>query len=303
TYVVMTDDFADSGKAYAATSGSESAFSYTTDGGITWNQVGLIDTGINIIIDLAISPNYSQDNTLFMLTWGGEHSLWRSLNDGTSWERVFTSALANVDSISLVELPPQYGNGSQVVFLAGISNGNSAIWKSTDDGQSFNSLRTIPPPIDTRAVISDTTLFIGSHDGSDGLVYRTTNSGLSYSSAVAGNQPLSSIVLSPDYNEDETILVGNSDGWVYWSDDNGASFEPLPPDATSPPLTGEIAVAFDPKFSSNSTVYAASDTGGKGVYRFTIGTDTEWENIDSPAGAMLRQLRVSADGTLYATNS
>ncbi|GAI39131.1 unnamed protein product, partial [marine sediment metagenome] len=264
---------------------------------------GLIDTGINIIIDLAISPNYSQDNTLFMLTWGGEHSLWRSLNDGTSWERVFTSALANVDSISLVELPPQYGNGSQVVFLAGISNGNSAIWKSTDNGQSFNSFRTIPPPIDTRAVISDTTLFIGSHDGSDGLVYRTTNSGLSYSSAVAGNQPLSSIVLSPDYNEDETILVGNSDGWVYWSDDNGASFEPLPPDATSPPLTGSIAVAFNSQFGSRSTVYAASDTGGKGVYRFTIGTDTEWENIDSPAGAMLRQLRVSADGTLYATNS
>ncbi|GAH68608.1 unnamed protein product, partial [marine sediment metagenome] len=225
--------------------------------------------------DLAISPNYSQDNTLFMLTWGGEHSLWRSLNDGTSWERVFTSALANVDSISLVELPPQYGNGSQVVFLAGISNGNSAIWKSTDNGQSFNSFRTIPPPIDTRAVISDTTLFIGSHDGSDGLVYRTTNSGLSYSSAVAGNQPLSSIVLSPDYNEDETILVGNSDGWVYWSDDNSASFEPLPPDATSPPLTGSITVAFDPKFSSNSTVYAASDTADEGIYRFTIGTDTE----------------------------
>ena len=303
TYVVMTDDFADSGKAYAATSGSESAFSYTTDGGITWNQIGLIDTGINIIIDLAISPNYSQDNTLFMLTWGGEHSLWRSLNDGTSWERVFTSALANVDSISLVELSPQYGNGSQVVFLAGISNGNSAIWKSTNDGQSFNSLRTIPPPIDTWAVISDTALFIGSHDGSNGLVYQTTNSGLSYSSAVAGNQPLSSIVLSPDYNEDETILVSNSDGWVYWSDDNGASFEPLPPDATSPPLTGSITVAFDSQFGSRSTVYAASDTGGKGVYRFTIGTDTEWENIDSPAGAMLRQLRVSADGTLYATNS
>jgi hypothetical protein len=152
-------------------------------------------------------------------------------------------------------------------------------------------------------VISDTSLFIGSHDGSNGVVYRTTNSGLSYSSTEVGSQPLSSIVLSPDYNQDETVLVGNSDGWVYWSDDNGASFEPLPPEATSPPLTGSITVAFDPKFSSNSTVYAASYTADEGIYRFTIGTDTEWENIDSPAGGMLRQLRVSADGTLYATNS
>ena len=302
TYVVMTDDFADSGKAYAATSGSESAFSYTADGGSTWNQVGLIDTAINTIIDLAISPNYSQDNTLFMLTFDGEHSLWRSLNDGTRWERVFTSALANVDSISLVELCPQYGNGSQVVFLAGISSGNSAIWKSTDNGQSFNSLLTTPPPIDTWAVVNDTTLFIGSHDGGNGLVYQTSNSGQSYSSAVAGSQPLNSIVLSPNYEQDETILVGNSDGWVYWSDDNGTSFEPLPLDATSPPLTDSITVAFDPQFSSNSTVYAASDTESKGIYRFIIDTDTEWENIDSPAEGKLKQLRVSADGTLYATN-
>jgi len=301
TYVVMSDDFADSGKAYAATSGNESAFSYTTDGGITWNQVGLIDTAINFIIDLAISPNFSQDNTLFMLTWGGEHSLWRSLDDGTSWERVFTSALADVDSISLVGLSPQY-NGSQVIFLAGTSNGNPAIWKSTNNGQNFNPLRTIPPPVDTWAVISDTSLFIGSHDGGDGLIYRTTNNGLSYSSTKIGSQPLNSIALSPNYNEDETLLVGNSNGWVYFSDDNGASFEPLPPEAISPPLTGTITVAFDPQFSSNSTVYAASDAADKGVYRFIIGTDTEWENIDSPTGGKLKQLRVAADGTLYATN-
>jgi photosystem II stability/assembly factor-like uncharacterized protein len=301
TYVVMSDDFADSGKAYAATSGSESAFSYTTDGGITWNQIGLIDTEISFIMDLAISPVFSYDDTLFMLTWGGEHSLWRSLDDGASWERVFTSALANVDSLSMVELSPRY-NDSQVVFLAGTSNGNPAIWKSSDNGQSFDSLRTTPPPADTWAVTSNTSLFIGSHDSGDGLVYQTTNSGLNYSSAVVGSQPPSSIVLSPDYNEDETILVGNSNGWVYWSDDNGASFEPLPPEATSPPLTSVITVAFDPQFSSNSTVYAASDSEGEGIYRFTIGTDTEWENIDSPAGGKLKQLRLSADGTLYATN-
>jgi photosystem II stability/assembly factor-like uncharacterized protein len=301
TYVVMSDDFADSGKAYAATSGSESAFSYTTDGGITWNQIGLIDTSINFILDLAISPSFSYDNTLFMLTWGGEHSLWRSLDDGARWERVFTSALANVDSLSLVELSPRY-NGSQVVFLAGTSNGNPAIWKSSDNGQSFDSFRTIPPPVDTWVVTSNTSLFIGRHDSGDGLVYQTTNNGLDYSSAVVGSQPLSSIVLSPDYDEDETILVGNSNGWVYWSDDNGASFEPLPPEATSPPLTGVITVAFDHQFSSNSTVYAASDSEGKGIYRFIIGTDTEWENIDSPAGGKLKQLRLSADGTLYATN-
>jgi len=304
TYVLMADDFADSGEAYAATSGDDSALSYTADGGITWNQISLIDTAINTILDVAISPDYSQDDTLFMLTFDGEHSLWRSLNDGTRWERVFTSSLPDVDSLGMVDLSPQYGTGSEVVFLAGASDGDSAIWKSSDKGQGFSSPRDTPYDIDIWAVVDDTTLFIGSFDGADGLVYQTTNSGLTYSTPVeVGSQSLNSIALSPDHEQDETILVGNTNGWVYWSDDDGASFEPLPPDATASPLTGSLTIAFDPLFSSNSTVYAASETADEGIYRFTIATDTEWENIDSPTAGTLTQVAVSAEGTLYATNS
>ena len=307
TYVLMAADFADSGIAYAATSGIESAFSISRDGGVTWNQTSLIDTKISDIVDLAPSPSSpeaSQDNTLFMLSHhtGGEHSLWRSLNGGTSWERVYTSALADVEQIDRVALSPQYDSDNQVVFIAGSSNGNSAIWKSTDNGQNFRR-RRVPFPIDTWAVVDDTTLFIGSFDGGNGLVYRTTNSGLTYSEgAIAGSQSLNSIALSPEYDEDETILVGNKDGWVYWSEDNGASFEPLPPDATSKPLTGSVTVAFDPGYSSNRRVYAASDTADKGIYRFIIDKSDAWESIDSPADGMIGQIIVSAEGTLYATN-
>jgi len=39
TYVLMAPDFASSGQAYAATSGSESAVSYTLDDGTTWKQM------------------------------------------------------------------------------------------------------------------------------------------------------------------------------------------------------------------------------------------------------------------------
>ena len=288
--------------AGAATSGTESAFSTTQDGGTTWNHIS-IDTDISTIVDLAISPNYRRDDTLFMLTYGGEHRLWRSSNDGDSWQEVFSSTPADVDRINLIELPPQYGS-SQVVFLAGISNGNPVIWRSTDSGQNFTR-QSAPLPIDIWAVVNDTTLFAGSYDGSNGLVYRTTNSGLTYSTpAVTGNQSLNSIALSPDYDRDKTILAGNTDGWVYWSEGGGDSFEPLPPDATSPPLTGVISVAFDPNYRQNNTVYAASDTADEGIYRFIIGASDAWENIDSnlPSEGMIGQLMASAEGTLYATN-
>jgi len=312
TCVVMPLDYGSTGKAYTAASGTESAFSYTTDGGVTWNQLSLIDTKISNIVDLAPSPNYSQDNTLFMLTSSSEQSLWRSMNGGAQWERAFTSALAGVDSIDRVELSPNYYS-SQVIFITGSSNGNPAIWKSTDSGQSFTPPRFSHDPdtgtpfsIDRWVVVNDNTLFAGSFDGSNGLVYCITNNGLWYSSgAAAGSHPLNCIALSPDYKEDETVLVSNASGEVYWSDDNGVSFEPLPPDAASPPLTDNITLAFDPDYSHNNTVYAASDKADKGIYRFITGTSTKWESIDStlPTGSMIGQLAVSAEGTLYATNT
>ncbi len=302
TRVIMSADFPDQGRAYAATSGAESAVSTTLDGGASWNQTGLIDTEISTIVDLAVSPNYEQDKSLFMLTWGGKSSLWRSLDDGAHWQRVFSGALEDVDVIDLVRLSPQYGSGSQVVFLAGSRAGSPVIWEATDNGQSFIYHNT-PLPVDQWAIADDTTLFLGGFDGNNGLVYRTTDSGLNYSAAVVGSQPVSSIALSPSYDQDRTILVGNSNGWIYISSDNGASFAPLPLTAT-PPLTGDISVAFDPQFSSNHTVYAASDSPDAGISRFDVGTSTDWENIDTslPDGSMIGKLEISTGDTLYAAN-
>ena len=312
TSTLMAPDFGTSGTAYSATSGDESAFSVTHDSGVTWNQVGLIDSAVSSIVDLAPSPVYHQDNTLFLLTFDSEHSLWRSTNNGATWQRIFTSALTGVDSLDLVELSPRYGNSRQVVYVAGSSNSRSAIWKSTDNGQNFTLRLTADPStgaaitINTWAVVDDSTLFIGSYDGSKGLVYLTTNGGLSYNTGtIAGSQSFYSLVLSPDYEQDETILIGNSSGWVYQSTDNGASFRSLPTYATSSPLTGAITVAFDPDFSNNHTLYAASATADEGVYRFITGTGTEWESIDSnlPGDATLNQVVVAAEGILYSANS
>ena len=293
TYVLVDSN----GRAYAATSGSESALSMTEDF-TNWNQVGLIDTEITSIVDRAPYPTYGEEDdseirsdTLFMLTHGGTHSLWRSLDEGASWERVFSSALPNVDSINLVELPPQYGNGNRVVFLAGTWNGEPTIWKSNNNGQNFVYRLTHDPDtgdafnIDTWAVTDDDTLFIGSFDDEDekGLVYYTTNSGLNYSTpTIVGEYSLSSIILSPNYEHDETILVSNVDDRVYWSNDNGVSFKSIPANATSRPLTRSIDIAFDPEFGSNNTVYVLNKTADKskdiekGIYHFVINQSTEW---------------------------
>ncbi len=313
TYVLMASDFAGQGKAYAATSGTESAFSCTIDWGVTWNQVSLIDTKISEIIDLAVSPEYRQDNPRFMLTFNGdngEYSLWRRLNYGTSWERVLSSTMADAGSIELVGVSPQYSSSSQLVFLAGTSSGNPAIWRSTNDGQTFTR-RSAPLPVDIWAIIDEDILFIGGYDGSNGLVYTPDDDGFFLSTAVeAGSQSLNSIVVSPDYEQDGTILAGNTTGQVYWSDDNGTSFEPLGDQLPLSAGVGKVTVAFDPEFSSNRTAYAVSDaevsTGSEErIYRFIIGKSDTWEGIGAalPDNAVVNQLMVSRNGTLYAANS
>jgi hypothetical protein len=313
TCVLMAPDFEGYGRAYAVTSGAESGFSLSQDGGIIWNQVSLIDTEISNIIDLAVSSEYRQDNPRFMITGNsdsGKRSLWRKLDDGTTWERVITDTVPGFDRINLVELSPQYGNGSQVVFLAGTSNGNPAIWKSTDNGQTFNYRRG-PLEIDVWAIVDDDTLLAGGYDGSSGIIYVVTDGGWYYSDGTeVGSNPLYSMAISPDYERDETVLVGDSKGRAYYSDDNGTTFEALGQQLPLFSGIGEVSVAFDPGFGRNKTVYAASNarvtTGSdERIYRFIIDRSNTWESIDDTLtdDAVCNQLAVSADGILYATNS
>jgi len=312
TFVLMSPDFDRHGLAFAATSGSDSAFSVSSDGGTSWNQPSLIDTTMTAIVDLAPSPDYSQDATIFMITFGGSHSLWRTRNGGAGWERILSSSLFNTASFDLVKLPPQYRHDFPNVYLAGSIGGRPALWKSADGGQAFMRRFIIDPDtsadisVNTWEIVNESTLLIGSFDGAKGRIYRTANSGFSYAGgAYAGTLTPASLLLSPHYDEDGTILMGNTGGWVYWSQDKGASFEPLPPNAASPPLTGTISVAFDPDFRHNRTVYAASTTADKGIYRFIIGKSTAWERIDGtlPAGGTINQLRLSTEGVLYAADS
>jgi len=307
TYLLMAD-----GLIYTATSGNESAFSISQDGS-SWNQISFIDTKIEDIVGLAPSPHYSQDGTIFMLTFytGGGHSLWRSLNGEAAWERVYSSALAYVDEIDRVALSPLYHKDNPVVFLAGRSNGKAALWKSADNGQSFRR-RIARFAIDSWAVVDDDRLFIGSYDGANGRLYLTDDGGLTYSDgAIVGGQKPNSIAISPSYDEDGVILVGNAkDGRVYWSEDSGASFEALGeplPQLVAEGGTNRVVVAFDPGYSQDNTVYAASHCkedldDASAIYRFITGKSDDWEAIDSLDGGIIDHLIVSGEGTLYAAN-
>jgi photosystem II stability/assembly factor-like uncharacterized protein len=308
TCLLTAPDFANQHKLYAATRGVESAFSYSGDGGQTWNQISLIDTKINDISDIAAPLQ----TTAFILTFNSSNlkqSLWRTTDSGLNWDRIFCSSISGIDNLSKVKTIPQYGADNPIILVAGQGNNNPVIWKSTDNGQNFSG-RLVPCAVDTLSVVDGNTWFVGGHDTSKGLIYQTANGGIAYASpAAVGSQSLVTVALSPGYSQDKTILAGNSVGQVYMSQDNGLNFGLLGQTLPLATGVGNISVAFDSKFSEDRIVYAASDakvvsTSKERIYRLTLGQGAVWKGIGSslPDAAVIKQLAIANDGTLYAVN-
>jgi hypothetical protein len=313
--VLSPHDYITSGVVYAATSGGSSALSTSRDNGNTWNQVSLIDGTIENIVDIAASPDYTQDRTLFFLTFGsspGSDSLWRSTADGLAWERVLSGANAGVDTLRHIGLPPEYGADCQTIFISGESGSHPVIWFSDDNGQTYRSRISRNPndsatlAVDAWAIENKTTLYIGYYDGTQSSVYKTVNGGFSFTGgAPAGSSPLYSLALSPGFPNDQTLIAGSSTGTVYLSRDGGASFTALPSETDAAPLDGCIDAAFDPAFLGNGLIYISNNTAGAGFYRFNTGEDNTWESISNglPVDAMINHLTVTGEGVLYGINS
>ena len=194
--------------------------------------------------------------------------------------------------------------------MAGQINNNPVIWESNDNGQNFN-LHAAPCSIDVWSIVDSDTWFIGGYNGNKGQVYQTNSGGNLYSApADVGSQPLTAIAVSPGYAQDKTILVGNTVGQVYLSEDDGANFYLLGQQLPLTAGTGRINVASDSSFKKNKIAYASTDakvtTAGRDrIFRFIVGKSTSWQSIygSLPDNAVIKQLATADDGTLHAVNT
>jgi hypothetical protein len=300
-HVVMAADYITSGRAWATAAGNEAGVSFTADFGVSWNQLGLINTAITTVEDLSLSGAFR-----FMATRdGADSSFWRF--DGTHWERVWTQ-IATVTPI--IEVSPHFAT-DRTVFLANL--GDTDIWRSTNDGQTWvEQITDVPAVITGWVVINPTTVITGGIAN----VHRTVNNGLIWlTHPVPAAGAIFSLVLSPGFAvagapDAAHILAGDNTGEVYRSINGGVAWAPVGPVLPDPvvPLA-DVVVAFDPGYATNHIVYATTSDGG--VFRFTIGVTPAWIRIDDLAGlpvadrdvVMGTGLVVSADGTLYATDT
>jgi len=281
--------------AYAATSGAGSAFSRSTDGGATWNQVSLIDVSAieNLhLVDTAIVD----DNTMFLLMWDdadassalntGDYSmLFKSIDGGSTWEQIWAQRSYG-QGMTILALSPGYATDS-TLFIA---QNDTRIWKTANGGSTYTGL-TAPADITAMYAVDGSSYYVGCYGGDF------------YKSGRWNAADTSDNVVSIDIADDGTIFVGTNDGDVLMSTDDGLNFTRL---GTPEELgdNSEVIVTLDHDYATNSTIYAGSSDATKGLSRWVVGSSSAWEQIDDDGDTLVCTgvAVFDTDDSLYAAS-
>ncbi|MBA7486110.1 hypothetical protein ES707_21663 [subsurface metagenome] len=245
---------------YCATNGDGSAFQKSTDGGITWNQMALIDvsdlTSATPALSIADSAVLDANTMFIILADGGdEESLFKTTNGGSTWERIWYQ-----EGLNALYPSPNYAEDETLYA----TQGDTRIWKTTNGGETFIGL-TSPAAVTALGIVDKDTYFTGHAKE----VYK---SGRWKGGSLAGEQAVSIVI-----TDDGTLYVGTDAGNVQQSTNDAASFDNIGAGAQLG-ATNDVYVALDPDYASNGIIYAGSDDG---IFRWEVGTSPTWELLDT----------------------
>jgi photosystem II stability/assembly factor-like uncharacterized protein len=244
------------------------------DTGESWTAAGAELAGSAIRV-VALSPDFVSDGTVLVSAAegageGAPTTLWVSHDRGDSWE----AAKETFDGNEIVALAFSPEFASDRTIYAGTfreatvqKQAEVAIWRSEDAGKSWLPLTAhltpgrwvaiaIPP-----TYARDRAVFVGVQSavlrpmaGSIAAV-RPGRRQLWYAERIGRpNTAVVSLVASPDYQKDNTLYAGTSDG-VYVSRNAGISWNALGGELGNRSI---VSLVLSPRFAEDRRLYAAS---------------------------------------------
>jgi photosystem II stability/assembly factor-like uncharacterized protein len=279
----------------------------SVDGSATWLPMGMQGGGwAHAISDVAISPAYASDGTLFA-SWASGISIggaiFRTTDRGTTWESVFST-----DFIGRLAISPAYAD-DHTIYAAGQT---PRILRSTDGGDTWEPVGTWPSGAyagTTQVALppnypADRTVFAGGEG-----FWRLLPGAAEWELApgLDSGYYVRSIAISPNYVVDQTLLAavlwfvepaGRQRYSVFRSTDGGVNWEIV--DAGLLESDQVRDVAFSPWCWIDCTAYATSN---RQLYRSLDGGQG-WTALGAPPGSPdLFDIVVDSAGDVHVASS
>jgi hypothetical protein len=305
--LMMAPDFAETGEVFATVKDANwfgdpyaqgiSGVYRSTDSGVFFDGISLLDMIIDHIVDLAFDPKGGSQPVLMVVDDEPEE-----VEDGDS-DYIFYTADATAASpqwllkdsqhtydLDGIEMISWDEAGDTVMFVGYVdATATYSIYRSTDDGNSFKKWRDIPTgTIDIPQdwyVVDGSTLSIVGLDGYWGVKPFGT----------AITKSLFEDAGNSIARDGDTIAIGTSIGSVYVSTDAGNTWEPVTPYATDAP----VFVAFGP----DGKLYAAGAGGAVksiGIGATLTSADVKDSESAVASATLFSGIWVSPDNTIYA---
>ena len=212
------------------------------------------------VVDLAISPDYVNDKTIFALSglWTTGYTVHRSIDRGNTWQTATPATVA--DALGLA-ISPNFAN-DQTLYLYGSSTSS---YVSTNGGVTFTALggwfanHGVSAMAFSSNFANDQTIFaLVPFEG----LYRSIDGGLVWTlTSLTGSYK--ALAVSPNFATDQTIIAADTTGQLHRSNNGGTTW-------TTTPLIlgagGQHTLRFSPTFASDQVILAAS-SADPGPYR------------------------------------
>ena len=244
---------------------------------ITNNDQVWSNLGSNLGGIIALSPDYSSDQTIFAASWNAGY-VHKSTDCGVSWSSIDNEL--PFDAWWSLAISPDY-TVDQTLFIGG----NSGIHKSTDAGLSWIPSQQGLTDYAINAVeispdyASDKTLFAG---GNNRGVFNSTDGGMNWQSANQGlpdspryiGPSVTALAISPAFANDRTIFASVFSQGTYRSTDAGASWQQIYPRDAS-------AIGISPAFKQDQTLFLSTYTGTPHLITMSRDGGQTWDTFDT----------------------
>ncbi|ASC73445.1 Xyloglucanase Xgh74A [Halomicronema hongdechloris C2206] len=219
-------------------------------GGLLWPaQPAYAHRPHDVVPYVEVSPSFSQDSTLYIL---GRNNLFRSTDQGNTWSRL-SNGLDNRFDFSSLDLSPV---DPALLYLTSPGDG---IYTSKDGGDSWQTVNQGLDSLDiTWIQASATSSQVALAMTQDNQLYQTSNGGNRWQKVLTASDA-TSLAYIP---ETPTALLGNAQGQLWRSDDQGTTWSAW---STLPQGEAIQAIAPSPNYSTDQTLFIA--TAESGIYQ------------------------------------